>query len=61
MPVGEDKRLVGDLVDEMRHGQLHRDEGAQVRAMQLEEPLEGGEIPPLHTDDEIFFCWGCAH
>jgi hypothetical protein len=29
--------------------------------MQLEEPLEGGEIPPLHTDDEIFFCWGCAH
>ena len=61
VPVGEDKGLVGDLVDEVRHGQLHRDKSTQVRAMQLEEPLEGGKIPPLHADDEIFFCWGFAH
>lgn len=59
--VGKDEGLVGDLVDEVGDGQFHRDEGAKVRAVQLEEPLEGGKIPVLHADDEFVLCFLFIH
>lgn len=61
VPVGKDKGLVGDLVDEVGNRQFHRDEGTQMRAVEVEEPLKGGQIPPLHADDKLVFIYRFAH
>ena len=61
MAVGKDKGLVGDLVDEVGHGQFHGDKGPQVRTMEVEESLEGAQISLLHTNDEVVFIYRLAH
>jgi len=53
MPVGKDKGLVGNLVDEMRHGQFHGHEGPQMGTVKLKKPLKRLQITPLHARDKV--------
>jgi hypothetical protein len=61
MAMGKDEGLVRDLVDEVGYGQFHRDEGTQVRTVEVEEPLKSSQIPFLHSDDECVFIYHFAH
>jgi hypothetical protein len=59
--MGKNEGLVRNLVDEMGDWKLHRNKRAQMRAVEFQESLEGGQVSFLHADDEFVLFFIFSH